>query len=415
MRGVTAILLGTTLVLASCDMYGVRVQDYFDETTTAPLASNGELCAAGENLLEDNLDHASVFMTGEAHGTADSIRIASMLARYFAESGRATTLLWEIGFAAGFYLDEYITGGDPSLLDGILESSEGTYLFTHEWRDFYQQIRAFNQTRIPAVRIRILGIDIEHQYTRGITLMREALPAAALNSAPEAIRPTVDELVTWSSADADRAADDELSAAISRSLQVESSTWEGYLGPSFDRFEIAALSVRSRFDSYGAGRDGFAVAREAAIEEIFRRADIWHRARIDPAAPFYYGHWGRAHIRRERADGVDWIAGRIESIPGYEASVRTAKLFYRDCRSLRRNPYRVTPLADVPIVLGLLTRSSVGSITLYDLDEDGSPFVHRAELVDSPQAGHVTVDYFRLAILVRDGTAAVPLSGTYPR
>lgn len=415
MMRIAVIILGTALVLGSCDTFSVCVQDYFNETTTAELASNSELYAAGISLLERNLGKVSVFMTGEAHGSADSIGLASMLARYFAENSRPTTLLWEIGFSAGYYLDEYITGGDPGLLDEILNSSAGTYVFTQEWRNFYREIRAFNEKRAPADRIRLLGIDIEHQYGRGLALMQEALPPAPVETAPAKIRAIVAELAAWSGARADESADDELSASISGSLSTESSSWESYLGLSSDRFRIAALAVRSRFDSYGTSEEDFAAVRESAIEQIFRRADTWHRSRIAPAVPFYYGHWGRVHIRCAPAAGVDWIAGRIKSMPQYEGSLKTAKLFYHGCRSLRRNPYRVTPLADTPIAVGLLARSSMGRVTLYDLDEGGSPFFQGAELVDSPQPGHATVDYFQLAILISDGTASVPLSGEFLR
>lgn len=51
------------------------------------------------------------------------------------------------------------------------------------------------------------------------------------------------------------------------------------------------------------------------------------------------------HVRRAPAAGVDWIAGRIESKPGYDASVLTAEFLYHDCLALRRNPYRVAPPA----------------------------------------------------------------------
>ena len=414
MRLITAFLLCGALTLGSCDSLGVRARDYFDETTSAPLVSNGELNDAGLILLERNLAGISVLMTGEAHGSADSVDLASLLARYLANGGRPTTLLWEVGFAAGFFLDEYLAGGESALLDEVLASSRGTYLFTREWRAFYRTIREFNESRSPAERIRLVGVDIEHQYGRGLRLMQEALPADPVTSAPPAIAAVVEDLVAWSPKDANEPADNELSAAISRSLDEHASAWQGFLGAAFDRFRIAALSVRSRFDCYATSEDRFANAREAAIERIFDEVDAWHRAELAPTAPFYYGHWGRVHVRRAPAAGVDWIAGRIESKPGYDASVLTAKLLYHESLALRRQPYRVAPLADPPIAVGLLARSSAGPVTLYDLDEPGSPFLDRAELVESPDPGRTTTDYFQLAVLLSHGKAATPLAGHYP-
>ncbi|MFW6292895.1 MAG: hypothetical protein ACOC7V_11295 [Spirochaetota bacterium] len=410
MKPIVAILAGAALALGSCDSLGVRVLDYFDETTVAPLVSNGGLDDAGADLLDRNLDGVSVLMTGEAHGSAESIEIALLLARHLAEGGRPTTLLWEVGFAAGVYLDEYLAGGQAATLDEIIAASEGTYLFTREWRDFYRAIRELNASRPAADRIRLLGVDIEHQYGRGLSLMQESLPDAPVGSAPSQIAAVVGDLVGWSPANASEPADNDLSAAISGSLEEHASAWKGYLDTAFDRFRIAAVSVRSRFECYATSEDRFARAREAAIERIFLEADSWHRARTAPTDPFYYGHWGRVHIRRAPADGVDWIAGRIESTPGYAGAVLSAKLFYHESLALRRNPYRVAPLADPPIAVGLLARSSTGPVTLYDLDEPGSPFLDRPELVASPDAGGATTDYFQLAVLVRGGSAAVPLS-----
>lgn len=414
MRTTATILLGALIALGSCDTLGVRAHEYFDEATTAPLASTGELSSAGLSLLERNLDRISVFLTGEAHGSADSIELASLLARYLADSGRPTTLLWEIGFAAGILLDDYLVGGDPTILDEVLESSEGTYLFTHEWRSFYRTIRAFNEERTGADRIRLLGVDIEHQYVRGLLLMQDSLPTDPIATAPPELSSAVQGLVAWSPTDAAESADNDLSAAISRSLADQTSAWRGYLGAAFDRFRIAALAVRSRFDCYETSGDRFAAAREEAIGQIFGEADAWHRTTVEPTIPFYYGHWGRVHVRRAPTDGVGWIAGRIESDPGYDDAVLTAKLFYHESLALRRNPYRIAPLADPPIAVGLLARSSVGPITLYDLDERDSPFSSGAELVESPEPGRVTTDYFQLAVLVSGGTAARPLSDDYP-
>lgn len=414
MSRILAILVGVAVALGSCDTLGLRARDYFDESTVAPLAAGSGLAEDGVDLLERNLDGVSVFMTGEAHGSAESIEIAGLLARYLAQSGRPTTLLWEIGFAAGVYLDEYVSGGETDTLEEVLASSSGTYLFTHEWRDFYRTIRDFNASRPAAERIRVLGIDIEHQYTRGLRLMQEALPTDAAAGAPAAIAPVVRDLVAWSRANASEQEDDELSAAISDSLDEQPSAWQGFLGGTLERFRIAALALRSRFDCYATSGDRFSAAREAAIEQIFLEADAWHRARVAPATPFYYGHWGRVHIRRAPAAGIEWIAGRIESAPGYAGKVLSAKLFYHECLALRRNPYRVAPLADPPATVGLLARSSAGPATLYDLDDPGSPFLERPELVSSPDAGGATTDYFQLAVLISAGRATAPLSDRYP-
>ncbi len=407
-----ALVAALGLVLVACDPLLVSTLAYFDESTVASLRLGHDDGYAGFQLLERNLDGKSVLFTGEIHGNAESVALAAKTARYLQHSGRRTTLLWEVGFATGVQLDRYLRGGDESILEQILAGTRGTFFFTHEWRDFYRDLRRFNMDVPPDEQIRLVGIDIEHQYRWGMALMQELLPHTAPQAAPEPIRDVVAGLVSWSDSTAEHA--DELSAAISDSLEEHAGEWDALLDDESlplraDHFRTAAFAVRSRFDCYALDRGAFAAAREAAIAEIFRRADAIHRSTVVPGNAIYYGHWGRDHVPLRRVRGVDWVAGLINEMPEYQGGVLSVAAFYHASMSLERNPYRARPVSDSPLAVGLMARHARSPATLFDLAAPDSPFRMSLELVPEPNDGGVTTDYFQMAILFSRATTSRPL------
>ncbi|MFW5689561.1 MAG: erythromycin esterase family protein, partial [Spirochaetota bacterium] len=382
--------------LGGCDTLWLATSDYFDETTVARLAIEDAGAYAGYGLLESNLTGVRVLFSGEAHGTVESTQFALTTARYLSDSGRPTTLLWEVGFATGVYLDRYVTGGDESALSEILESSRGTYLFTHEWRRFYEALREWNADRAPEQAIRIVGIDVEHQHERGLGLMREYVEASG--SAPAELAPLTRALLAWvpeKTYNEER----ELSRAIAGSFAAHRPAWDAYLGATSVPFAITSHAVEQKFVSYAADVEAFASIREEAIGEIFEQADAWHEARTAPLIPFYYGHWGRVHVRLAPTDGVTWIAGRIAADATYAGAVLAIYPLYFESQALRRSPYRAAPLADAPRDVGLFARHAQGPVTLFDLDEPGSPFHTSRELVPGAAAATTTTDSFQMVML----------------
>lgn len=119
---------------------------------------------------------------GESHGIATNDDVNFALLTHLHETAGVRTYIAEMGYSTGHFLNEYVQTGDENLLDNVYSALEGTTAWNRSQVAFWQQVYAWNQTLPAAERIRVIGLDVQHQYPVGVwhltTLLSEAPPAA---------------------------------------------------------------------------------------------------------------------------------------------------------------------------------------------------------------------------------------------
>ena len=404
LRGAAAIVgVAGTLLLGSCASLFSDAAGYFDDRVVGSLDITDSGRFDGFTVLDDVVDRYDVFLAGEAHGVAENTDYAFKLFQYLYSTSGVRTYVAEIGFAAGERLNAYVQGaGDDADLIAIIDASRGTYAWTREWVSFWRRLRAWNSNLDPGERVRVIGIDVEHQYQIGFEFVRDLLPAG---DPPAAIAEVVGDLRGWSTAGGAEASRDLAERALEHIVDHQSD-WTAFVGTEVDRVEVAVRSIVRRFDFYADPRS--AESREAAIYRTF--VDVYERL-LDPDERRFFGLWGSVHVPTAAVNGFEWIGARLQR--GAESPVRGRVFsivpYYDRSIAMRTFPYRTEPLTSDRMIVRLFAPYARSIATLFYLDGDGSPF--RATPALSPDGRVPTTDVYQAAVLFTHARASTPIGG----
>ena len=366
------------------------------------LNEHGE--AVGATLLPTD---AEVYLLGEAHGAALNEDLDFALMTYLYETAGVRTYIAEVGYCAGTYYDAYVQTGDRAILDQVFSSLRGTAAWSEERYRFWEQLAAFNAGKPAQDRIRVVGLDVEHQYFVGIGYLRTLLHSGQVPAAIAAPVAELDTIVSESAWSADRCG--AAAAALGESISANRDTYAAYLGERLPGLEYALQSVMDGFAYRNArGADAENARDRAMYERFVKLSDDLHGP--------YYGKWGAQHVYQRQFRGLDRfaflldtpgspVAGRVVSIlAAYEAGMRLE----RD----RHGSFAASRLQSPPQLLGPLLTASAGAnaATLFRLTGPESPFARALFLLEHTTGRGVTTDYLQYIVLVRGAEAATLLS-----
>ena len=405
-------LIGVAIVLITtgCNtMYGWTTSGQpLPDNAVEFLHDNRESLAieeTGARVGADLLGDADVYLLGEAHGVAANETIDFALLTYLYETEGVRTYLTESGYAAGRLYDSYVQTGDRRILDQVFSSLNGTSAWNNERYEFWERLARFNSGRAAPDRIRVLGLDVEHQYAVGIVslslLIPDKEPPAEIRGEVEAIREIVRENA-WSIERCRTAAE-----ALSESIVGNRDVYAAYFG---DRTAELVRIVDSVID-------GFAYRAGRGLEAEDARDRSMYERLIDLSDEYpgpYYGRFGAEHIyqrtyrRLQRLgsliDGVGSpFSGRVASILiAYDGGTRLARG--------RDGSFEPAPLESPSRLLRplRLVADPAEGVTLFRLIGEASPMSGGLYLLETPSGGGVTTDYIQYIMLIADAKASTP-------
>ena len=398
---VTIAIIAGTLAVCGCASLFARTERFFDTSVVGSLDITDSGRFGGFTILDDAVGRYDVFLAGEAHGVAESTDYAYKLFQYLHAVRGVRTYVAEIGFGAGERLNAYVQGdGTDADLAAIIDASRGTYAWTREWFAFWRRLRTWNAQLSPDDRIRIVGIDVEHQYPIGFEFIADLLPTG---DPPAAIAAAVEDLRGWNT-DVGMEASGALAERALASITGNGDDWAAFVGAEVDRVEIAVRAVVRRFDFYADPRN--AEVREAAIYRTF--VDV-HDLILDPGERRMVGLWGSIHIPTAPVNGFEWLGARLQH--GDDSPVRGRVFaivpYYDRSTALRTFPYRSEPLTSDRLTVRLFAPYARTIATLFYLDGDGSPFRDSPAL--SPDGRVPTTEAYHAAVLFTRARASTPM------
>lgn len=406
-------LTSFALLATACTSLPAAADRYFTDAVVGALdiADSGRV--TGFTVLDSAVDGYDLFLAGEAHGVVENLDFTYKLFQYLHDRRGVRTYLAEIGFAAGEQLNDYVQGaGTDADLQSIMDSSRGTYAWTSEWFAFWRRLRLWNARLAPDQRIRVVGIDVEHQVDRGFTYIADRLTRSPAPSG--AIEAIAERLANWQAlgraacddtVPGDRASGDvalrTLAADAFGSLSTNEPEWVAFLGDSFDPVRIALRNIVRRYEYYEDPRN--AEIREAAAYANF--LDVY--SLLGEGERRFVGLWGSVHIPTAPVNGFAWLAARLARDSPVAGAVFTIAPFYDRSTALRTFPYRTSPLSSDRLTVRLLVPYAKTSATLFYLDGDGSPF--RSSPALSPDLRTPTTEMYKAAVLFTGGRASSAL------
>lgn len=327
--------------------------------------------------LLDFRDKQIIFL-GESHGIAINEDLDLALLQYLHREAGVRVYLAEFGYAASFALNQYLATGDERVLDFVMQQSEGSVAWTKERRDYYVRLRQWNASLPAAERVRIVGVDVEHQ--RGIA-SRMLAALAQGRTAPAAIADAVARLGRGDF------------AGIAASVKEHRAEYEQMLGERFFDFELIAGNVQRAADYY-AERDsakGFAIREQAMYDNFLR---LYERA----GGGRWYGRWGSFHVLQRPGDTRARFANMLNR-QGSPVAGKVASILclYRDSEALVMPGYRTIPVTQSEIPVEPFAATATAPVTLF-----------RVDAADERYRG---VQY---VALIRNGTASHPMAAGLP-
>lgn len=392
----SAAALACASALAGCDAVGPQVTDPTDYLVehVRSYDPHGELDV---DALGD-LGCYQLILTGEMHAIVQNFDVQLMLIRYLNRHWDLRYIVAELGLGASIYLNRYLETGDNALLDDIMNQLSGTASYTVEQRVFYQKLYEYNVGLPDEQKLRVIGLDVDHQGALWLSGLALLLP----DTPPE------DEVAARLYELIGRLAQEGDYLAAHMLLASEKSVAPDLIDQVFGKQCELARQVIKNFDAALHFYNVLEGDVEWALrDEVMEQNFLYVRERL----PFehFYGQFGSAHVAQhdyvpgEFKDGLPFAARLNADGSPMQGKVCSIPLVYTDENgSVGQN------------IAAHLTDDLFGAYwgmnLIFDLADEPSPFAQDICLAVRRRDDAVgTLDYYQKMIFVADLTQAEAL------
>ena len=350
------------------------------------------------SIIDDDLEGKEIFLVGENHGVLVNEQLRMKFLKYFKFKTNFKYYLWELPFSVAFFLSKYLETGDEKILRGIYEPLKGTFAWNKESFNHWKKLYQFN-IKLPTTRkIKIIGIDIEHQIKNAFKYMLYVLPENndteyILNKLKKLSNEIKDEEII------------EFCKWLKRDMKKRDGFYKKHLKENYFGFKLVNDNLLSRYKVYNG--NNFNAIRDKKMYENFIR--IHNRL---PTGK-YYGQLGLSHVFQRETSYVDWFGSILNKNPMFQDKVLSIVYIYDNCKYLYPTDLKDYQgvMTTLDSKLNILKKYAKGECTLFKLNGTDSPFDKRLlwPIVHKIPEGGVTTDYFQYIILIRNSKALTSL------
>lgn len=350
------------------------------------------------SIVDDDLEGKEIFLVGENHGVLANEQLRMKFLKYFKINTDFKYYLWELPFSVAFFLNRYLETGDEKILRETYKPLKGTFAWNKESFNHWGKLYQFN-IKLPITRkIKIIGIDIEHQIENAFKYMLYVL------SEIDDIKNILNKLKKLSN----EAKDEEIiefCEGLKRDIEKRDEFYKKHLKENYFGLKIVNDNLLSRYKVYNG--NNFNAIRDKQMYENFIR--IHNRL---PTGK-YYGQLGLSHVFQRETSYVDWFGSILNKNPIFQDKVLSIVYVYDNCKYLYPTDLRDYQgvMTTLDLKLDILKKYAKGESTLFKLNGRDSPFDKKLlwPIVHKIPEGGVTTDYFQYIILIRNSKALTSL------
>ncbi len=261
------------------------------------------------NILKDELDKNELFLTGEIHGAKENYELRFTFLKYLKENANIKYYLAEMGYSSSYFLNKYFETGNTKFLDLAEYSCKGGYDFSVDDYKFWKKSLAYNNSLEKENRIKIVGIDLEHQYWLAVMHLDDI---AKEKNHSGFIKERMDKIAYFANL-VDPAGSDPKKImervenfphqeffgfvkGLVKEIKNKKGAYEQSLGTeNFQEFAFVVDSMDKTFKTY-SNKETFYVEREKNIYNNFKKLHT-----MLPTGK-YYGQWGSFHIYQKKTN-----------------------------------------------------------------------------------------------------------------
>lgn len=358
--------------------------------------------ANGLQLLD--IGAYDIFLAGEYHATKKNFTIKSGLLKHLNQTAGVNHLLLESGYASAAYINLYLKSGDRDILNDFMSNLKGTFSYTIEHAQFWQDLYIYNQSRPEEQRISAVGVDIEHQWNSVVKYLKALI---AENRAPDTIKPAITQLRMHNGV-YNQAQIEKIITTLSEDLDHHQSDYQEFLGEDFFDFEFSVKNCMSGIDAY-SDTSSFAKKREAYIWENFKTIYA-HLGGVK-----MFGQWGAEHVYQtpcatEYVSADDKRFAIFLNQPDSPVTGKVCSIMYVYSSSAMWNKNGSLDITNGSLVqTAVLDPYTTSDYTLFDLRAEASPFFTKSYFIAHPTTER-TLDYFQYVLSIKDSEPCTPYS-----
>lgn len=343
-------------------------------------------------LLESDLSGKEVILTGEMHAVGMNTELELYMLKYLNQKQNVNYLLCETGFASGQLFNKYLDTGDESILKCIYAELKGTAAGTMESYEFWVSLYNYNKTLPESKKIKVVGIDIEHQANTAYKYLFSLLPQG---SAHDRMKNYIMESLGNK--------DMKYTENLYTTMLASENEYKNYFGSSYFDFKLALgnlINADKYYVSGGTNED----FREACMLNNFK--ELYSHL---PKGK-YYGQFGQEHTYMRDHGGrfgthnsfATYISHKFQKTKGKVMSI--TYLYSNSYYSSTYNNYASEKIQE-DNQLQNLDKISNSKLILLKFDGKDSPFNEKPYFVYDPING-VTTDYYQYGVLIKNSEAA---------
>lgn len=376
----------------AAEMFGVAVHTNEDmgtvniSTNNDPVMSEEEL-AKYRNYLAQNavaidthsdggqevfegagLEKYRIYLAGENHGIAANFEFQLYIVRYLYENQGVRNIIIESGYSDAELLNVYMQTGDSGILKNIMANYKGTFSYSKDMEKFYKNLYEYNKTLPEDAKLRLIGIDVQHQIGTGVDYLLYLIPET--KDVPDDVLADIRAL---ENAKKESSYNLETFQLINVSLTANKEAYIKYLGEDYPRFKKALDNIIQNYECVREGEYEYLLAREKEIIENF----ISQYEELDNGK--FFGMLGVFHTHLNgQLDGegtafnlATYLNSRYAETKGQIASF-TVK--YYECNYMDKETGKSEKLPS-SFIEEMMAETAKSDFTLFTLDKDGSIFV----------------------------------------
>jgi len=361
----------------------------------------------GLMISDEELQKYEIFLTGEIHGIKANSQLGMAFLKYFKERTDFKYLLEENSYSSSHFLNKFLETGDMTVLDRVYERRKRGNAYDQEGYDYYLELYRYNGTLSEDRKIRIVGIDIEHDVKLAYRYLIDIIPK---EDAPSEIRESVEmlkethDLIEKSTQNKYKG--EKNAATILDDIKLNRKSYELYFGEDAPYLELVLTNIINGEQAYKLNYDPveWNNARDKMIYDNFGVVDD-----ILPKGS-YYGQWGAAHIFQEEDSDVKWLGAYLNSNSKYENKVLSIMYNYIDCEMKTGVKEKTKVTFALPFVAEFVGIDDQDFIMFkVNGEEANRPFIPMNNIYAETVSDKDVSKFIQYIILVRNSGANEPL------
>ena len=375
------------------------IYDYFEKNNSIIEVQNLD-DFTDLSIIDSDLEGKEIYFTGEYHGTQENGKLKMKFLRYFKEKTGFTYYLCEDSYSGTYFLNKYLNSGDERILEEVYKPLKGTFAGNKDGYNHWKELYEYNKILPEDEKIKIIGVDIEHQTENSYRYFMDVLPDKEI---PMEISQIIDQLKdNYYKLNRGEYIDIvQFSKILQKDIFEKEKIYKEYLGGDFFGFNLVNNNILNKYEAYSQRDNDWNNVRDKMIYDNFM--DIY--AEISPGK--FYGQWGLDHAFQSKIQDTMWFAAYLNKKGSiFENKILTIAYFYDNCEFMNQSGIGTNTWSSLSKNSAIKRFNDLleENITLYKLNGEDIP----PELLY--ESGNIAItDIFQYMVIIKDSKAEEPL------